>query len=95
MDYDSSRAPNFRGLWEAAVKSMKLLLRKQFGSKRNITAEDLYTIICQFENILNSRPITALSDDVKDPSAITPFMLLSGFNKATLPIMPQNPRIMH
>ena len=82
-----ARAPNFGGLWEAAVKSMKLLLKKTIGRCASLQYDELYTIICQIEGILNSRPLTSISDDSKDTSPITPSMLLNGFNSIQLPLV--------
>ena len=47
------RAPNFGGLWESAVKSMKTHLR-QITSDVKLTFEKLSTIMCQIEACLNS-----------------------------------------
>ncbi|XP_073994575.1 uncharacterized protein [Rhodnius prolixus] len=53
------RAPHFRGLWGAAVKSSKRLLKVTLGLQEP-TMECFLTIICQVEAILNSRPLTAV-----------------------------------
>ena len=54
-----ARSPHFGGLWEAAVKSMKLLLAKVVGS-HNLFIDELYSITVEIEAILNSRPLTPL-----------------------------------
>ena len=54
--------PHFRGLWEAAVKSMKYHLRRTLGS-HVATYEELSTLLAEIEACLNSRPLCALSDD--------------------------------
>ncbi|GFX74685.1 uncharacterized protein TNCV_3121151 [Trichonephila clavipes] len=59
------RAPNFGGLWEAGVKSFKFYLKKAVGNLK-MTLEEFLTIITQIEGILNSRPITPLSEDIDD-----------------------------
>ncbi len=38
--------------------------------------EGLLTVLCEIESILNNRPITMVSEDVKDPEALTPNHLL-------------------
>lgn len=65
------RAPNFGGLWEAGVKSMKTHLKKIL---RNISLnyEQYYTVLTQIEAILNSRPLFYHSTDPTEPEAITP-----------------------
>ncbi len=54
--FSSERAPHFGGLWEAAVKSAKTLLKKTVGLHK-FTYEELYTAITQVESCLNSRPL--------------------------------------
>lgn len=55
-------APHFGGLWEAAVKSAKYHLNRIVG-KAHLTFEEMQTVLCEVEAILNSRPITPLSAD--------------------------------
>ena len=77
------RAPHFGGLWESAVKSMKTLLVKNL-SEAYLTYEELLTVVCEAEAILNSRPIAA-SDDPNDGEALTPAHLLIGESLKALP----------
>lgn len=78
------RAPHMGGLWERAVRSAKTHLVKVVGDA-HLTYEQLYTILCQVEGVLNSRPLTALSDDPNDYSALTPGHFLIGDSLATFP----------
>ncbi|GFW55283.1 uncharacterized protein TNCV_116691 [Trichonephila clavipes] len=71
------RAPNFGGLWEAGVKSFKFYLKRAVGNLK-ITLEVFLTIITQIEGILNSRPITPLSEDIDDLEVLTPCHFLIG-----------------
>ncbi|XP_045459918.1 uncharacterized protein LOC123670468 [Melitaea cinxia] len=64
-------APNFGGLWEAGVRSMKVHLRRVIGDT-TLTYEELTTVLTQVEACLNSRPLTILSDDPNDPLLLTP-----------------------
>ncbi|GFU49715.1 integrase catalytic domain-containing protein [Trichonephila clavipes] len=71
------RTPNFGGLWEAGVKSFKFHLKRAVGNLK-MTLEEFLTIITQIEGILNSRPITPLSEDIDDLEALTAGHFLIG-----------------
>ena len=71
------RSPNFGGLWEAAVKSMKHHLRRVMGNSI-LTYEEITTIICQIEQVLNNCPLMALTNNPDDIFALTPSMLING-----------------
>ncbi|XP_050528233.1 uncharacterized protein LOC126898336 [Daktulosphaira vitifoliae] len=71
------RAPNFGGLWEAAVKSTKYHLKRVIGLT-TLTFEEMTTLLTQIEACLNSRPITELSNDPNDYNALTPAHFLIG-----------------
>ena len=73
------RAPHFGGLWEASIKSAKYHLRRVMGNNV-LTFEEITTLFCQIEWVLNSRPIGVLSEDPKDPKHLTPAHLCCGGN---------------
>lgn len=77
-------APNFGGLWEASVKSAKLLLRRVVGNA-HLTYESLSTVFTQIEAVLNSRPLIPLSSDPNDLSALTPAHFLIGEVLTSIP----------
>ena len=54
-------APWWGGFFERLVKSTKRCLKKSLGTAR-VTYEKLLTIIVETEGILNSRPLTYVSD---------------------------------
>ena len=55
-------APHFVGLWEAAVKSFKMHLRKVVGNVK-LNFEEMSTVLTHIEACLNSRPIAPGSGD--------------------------------
>ncbi|XP_055603757.1 uncharacterized protein LOC129751989 [Uranotaenia lowii] len=71
------RSPNFGGLWEAAVKSFKRHFRRTIGNNP-LTYDELHTVVHQISAILNSRPLTPLSNDPDDYQALTPGHFLVG-----------------
>ncbi|XP_058448656.1 uncharacterized protein LOC131428628 [Malaya genurostris] len=72
-----ARSPHFGGLWEAGIKSFKYHFRRIMGCKA-FTMDQFVTVVTQIEAILNSRPLTPLSDDPQDISALTPGHFLIG-----------------
>ena len=71
------RAPNFAGLWEAGIKSVKGHIKRVIGDN-HLTYEEMYTLLVGVEAVLNSRPLTPLSSDANDLSALTPGHFLIG-----------------
>ncbi|XP_011858868.1 PREDICTED: uncharacterized protein LOC105556392, partial [Vollenhovia emeryi] len=71
------RAPNFGGLWEAAVKVAKRHLNT-ITRGRTLTYEEYNTLLTEIEPIMNSRPLTPLSSDPADLAVLTPSHFLIG-----------------
>ena len=69
--FNPPSAPHFGGIWEAAVKSAKHHLRRIIGDQVLIFSE-LATLMCRIEACLNSRPLTALTDDPSDLDFLSP-----------------------
>ena len=58
-------------IWEALIKSVKRALKVVIQDCL-FTDEALATLMCEFESILNQRPLTYVSDDVNDYEYLTP-----------------------
>lgn len=91
-------SPHFGGLWEAAVKSVKIHLRKIVGSVK-LTYEELSTVLTQIEASLNSRPLTYMSNpDGDGVEPLTPGHFLIGKPLCALPerdvLSAKNPRLL-
>ncbi|XP_025991639.2 uncharacterized protein LOC113003998 [Solenopsis invicta] len=82
--FNTPSAPNFGGIWEAAVKSLKHHLRRVLGDS-TLTFEEMSTLLAQVEACLNSRPLQALSDDPDDLAALTPGHFLVGSPLTAVP----------
>ncbi|KAL0860933.1 hypothetical protein ABMA27_009465 [Loxostege sticticalis] len=73
-----SRAPNFGGLWEAGVKSVKYHLSRVIGQS-TLTFEELSTVLAQVEACLNSRPLSVITcNDDENITVLTPGHFLVG-----------------
>jgi hypothetical protein len=59
------------GLWEAGVKLMKFNIRQVVGNAK-LTFEELCTLLCQVEALLNSRPLCPLSNNPDNLEVLTP-----------------------
>lgn len=76
--------PHFGGLWEASVKIFKHHFKRVVEDSL-FTFEELNTFTIEVEGVLNSRLITALSNDPNDLLALTPAYCLVGKPLTTLP----------
>lgn len=84
-------APHFGGLWESAVKSAKKYLSKACASAL-FTFEEATTLLCRIEVVLNSRPLTPLSNDPSDFTGLTPAHFLTG-GPLLFPPEPEEPMV--
>ncbi|KAL0859308.1 hypothetical protein ABMA27_011110 [Loxostege sticticalis] len=77
-------SPHFNGISEAAVRSTKHHL-KRLLKLTHFTYEEMATCLTQIEAVLNSRPLTPLSTDPLDFSALTPSHFLIGRSLTSVP----------
>ncbi|GFS70336.1 integrase catalytic domain-containing protein [Trichonephila clavipes] len=63
------------GWWERLVRVLKELLRRTLGNAI-LTTEELQTVLCDCESVINSRPLTYLSENSDDLVPLSPAMFL-------------------
>ncbi len=75
--FNPPAAPHMGGVWERFVRSTKEVM---YGLMKDYTLTDaqLLTFVTEAEAILNSRPLTHLSEDVSDLEPLTPNHVLLG-----------------
>ena len=84
-------APHFGGIREILVQSCKKVMIA-FLDNRSLTDEVLSTTMCLVEQSLKARPLTAVSDDPEDLTALTPNLFLLRRENASAPFMPSSER---
>jgi hypothetical protein len=75
--FNPPASPNFGGLWEASVKSVKTHLQRVIGLTV-LNFEELTTILNKIEAVLNSRPICPLTADPSDFEILSPGHFTTG-----------------
>ena len=73
--FNPPTASHMGGVWERMIRSVRKILNAVL-KEQNLTEESLVTLMCEVEAILNSRPLTKISDDPSDLQALTPNHLL-------------------
>ena len=81
--FNVERAPWWGGFFERLVRSVKRCLKKVIGRAR-LTSEELLTLVMEVETILNSRPLSYVTqEDLDEP--ISPSHLLIGRRILSIP----------
>ena len=82
--FSAPLAPHWGGVWERMVRSVKTALKSTLGNRR-ATLEEFRTVLLNAEALVNSRPLTLVSDDHGDPLPITPAHLSQGRSLMQIP----------
>ena len=80
----STACPWYGGWWECLIGLINMSLKK-VHSRSRISLPVLQTLIVEVEAILNDRPLTHVSPDLKDAEPLTPANLLHGRWITSLP----------
>ena len=78
------RSPWHGGAWERLVRFVKELVCKVLG-KALLPYQELATVLTTIEAVINSRPLTTVSDEERDLTPITPTYLALGISLFSLP----------
>ncbi|GFT17968.1 integrase catalytic domain-containing protein [Trichonephila clavipes] len=63
------------GWWERLVRTVKELLKSTLG-RSVLKYDELYTVLCDCESIINCRPLTYVSENSEELIPLTPSMFL-------------------
>ena len=69
-------ASHMGGIWERLIRTSRKVLLGLLGNNCRLSDEGLQTLLCEVERIINSRPLTKVSDDINDSAPLTPNHLL-------------------
>ena len=75
--FNPPSAPHMGGVWERLVRSVKEVMTGIMGNYV-LTDPQLLTLMTEVESIVNSRPLTHVSENVDDLEALTPNHILLG-----------------
>ena len=84
------RFPWRGGWWERLIRNVKEPLRKVVG-RALLSYAELTKVLTRIEAVINTRPLTTVSADVRDPTPITPAHLALGRSLFDLPELEEIP----
>ena len=76
-NWNPPAAPHFGGVFKSMIRSAKRAIAAVLGGAE-VNDEELETILIGVETLLNSRPLTTVSDDSNDEPMLTPNHFLIG-----------------
>ena len=84
--FNPPAASHMGGVWERQIRTARRILDtllREHGSR--LDDESLQTLMCEVESIINSRPLTVISSDVRDPYPLSPNQILTMKTGIVLP----------
>ena len=75
------------GFYERMMRSIKIPLKKILG-KSVYSSDEIYTILTEVEAMVNSRPLTYVSDEPSEINYLTPASFLIGRPLINVPVIP-------
>lgn len=76
--FNPPSSPWWGGFWERLIRILKDLLRKNLG-RASLEVDELTTLVCECESIMNNRPLTYVSED-PELRTLTPSMFLQSLS---------------
>ena len=86
--FNTPAASHHGGVWERMIRTVRKILHAMLSEqhlKVARTDEELYTLMCEVEATINSRPLTRMSEDPRDYEVLTPNHLLQLRNPDYIP----------
>ena len=77
MEFNPLEAPHMGGAWERLIRTVKISL-KVILKERLVDDYTLMTVFTEVDGIVNSGPLTSVSDDTNDYEVLTPNHFLLG-----------------
>lgn len=68
--FNPPAASHHGGAWERMIRSTRKILGS-LVKEQTLDDENLQTLMCEAESIINGRPLTTISDDPKDLEPLT------------------------
>ena len=82
--FNPPHASHFGGVWERLIRTVRRVLDALLHQQQ-LTEDSLRTLLCEVEAVVNSRPLTSVSDDPRDMEPLTPNHLLHQRGGIVLP----------
>ena len=76
------------GWWERLIRILKDLLRRTLR-RTSLSYEEMNTVLCDCEAVMNSRPLTYMTEESTETMAITPDMFIRDVKEAGVPDLDQ------
>lgn len=73
--FNPPHASHFGGVWERQIRTIRKILNSLL-THQSFSDDTLQTLLCEVEAIINNRPLTPVSADVRDDPPLTPNHLL-------------------
>jgi len=73
--FNPPHASHFGGVWERQIRTVRKILNALL-IEQTFSEETLHTLLCEVECVMNNRPLTPVSADLRDEVPLTPNHLL-------------------